>query len=479
VAEPKGARGEITQWSILPESKLWGRVKLILRSKRPVEPGVLFIYPELAPRAAAGRGSVERYEVAITNVSGREVKLEGSKGLQPLDLGRFRSEDSFGLLGSIDQAFQVTAGRWSLGVRIGRSGESGVLSGESRPSRVGLATIRATVGEDGEVWGRARYDLEAGSDPFFGFELPEPAEIPWASVDGLIQPVLDDGPGRWLVPLGDRQARLVDLLWHRPKLKLPIGPTEILAIPQLPTKGTPTLVAIFGPGSLAFTPSGSAFSKLVRISWEIEFGALMAQRVTGSLDDFDRNSPRERERVVDEIVELELQERAIARRPTTSSGLNDSAIERIRAVISSIDEASENTGLDNLFQEAQARVGLARAFEDPSLTTRANVAELIRTRRIGQASYFRSRDEDSARSPGFTMNWNDPTARSNSLERWGIVGAGAMIFLISARLIASKPGRTGRRFWLLATLILGLMLVWEPLGTVALVGFVGWGRRLA
>ncbi len=87
-SQVSGLKGEITKWTIRPDSPIWGVARLVLRSRRPLQPGREFVYPQVAPLAAMGRGSVARYDLAIGNGSGRAMEIAGSSGLQPVDIAR-------------------------------------------------------------------------------------------------------------------------------------------------------------------------------------------------------------------------------------------------------------------------------------------------------------------------------------------------------------------------------------------------------
>ncbi len=292
VSERKGTNGEVTLWTILPESPIWGRARMVLRSKRPLQPGVQFNYPELSPLAAIGRGSVERYDLAIANVSGRPMEVSGSPGLQPIDVARFRGQEPASPPGSIDHAYQVTGGRWWLRVRVGGSGDEPIGSGQGLTTRVSLAQLTCSLSEQGELFGRARYDLEPRPAPFLAVRLAESAEVLWASVDGVIQPVVREGPSRWLVPLGDRNPRRVIVSWRAVGIdstaKNPLG----LACPTLDQADVPTLVSVTAPESIQLGLSSSAAERLNRADWEAESAdqARPQGRQRGS-PDLDRSSP--------------------------------------------------------------------------------------------------------------------------------------------------------------------------------------------
>jgi hypothetical protein len=434
-------------------------------------------YPEVAPLADVGRGSIERYELTIANLSGLDLKLEAPKGLQPIDLAQIHSEDSLGLSGEFRQSFRATGGRWSLGFRIGRAGQTSLLAAESRPTRVTLSTISAVIGDGGEVWGHARCDLDDQPGPFLSFRLPEPAEVPWSMVDGLIQPVLRDGPGLWLVPLGDRQARRVSFLWHRPRTSVKPSSGDSAEIPSISSSLGPTLVRISAPSSLTIESVGNASEKVDPSSMDVELAERQEASISHALMNLDRSAPRERERLIEALVDLELQARTLARRSTTSGTAPGLDFDRIKTVLANLENLCTNEGLEDVFREAQARAGLSRSAEEPMVDATASPAEMLRVRRIGSAVDFRVRSENQAHSPTFHLAPSTRTRPSETLERWGIVAVGVLLGLFVGSLIGRARGVIRRRFWILSFLVLAAAIVWEPAGMASLVACLGLGWK--
>ena len=166
--------------------------------------------------------------------------------------------------------------------------------------------------------GRARYDLEPRPASFLAVRLAESAEILWASVDGVIEPALRDGPGQWLVPLGDRNARQVIVCWRAPPIVPLQARPERLACPTIDQADVPTLISITAPDSVEVASTGLA-EKINRSNWEAEVAEQVASRVVGALSDLDRSSRRDREQVLDDLVEIELKDRSLVRGPTGST----------------------------------------------------------------------------------------------------------------------------------------------------------------
>ena len=468
VAEPKGSKGETTLWTILPDSPIWGRARMVLRSKRPLQADVPFSYPEIAPLATPGRGSVERYDLAIANVSGRPLEIAGKPGLQPVDVSRFHSEESPSPPGSISHAFHVTGDRWSLRVRVGRTNGEAV-SREAATARVALARISSVLGTDGETWGRARYDLEPRPGPFLAVRVPDRVEVPWASVDDVVVPVLSDGPGRRLVPLGDREARRVDLAWHG----TPTGPGP-LAFPSTDQGGVPTLFSVTGPDSLEIAAQATAgMERLDRAGWEVEIIERLARRVVDSMIDLDRSSAREREMMLDDLVEIELLGRSLVRGSVRAS---EPSTARLQAALASIAEAGQTAGLDDLVQEARARVGLSQAFQDSTDVPRIGPTEAIRVRHVGRSRFFRWSESGAGRTSTIAWSLKPDPSRWRTAQPWGVGVIGLGIALVGARLVVRPARRTGRLGVAMGLMAVLLLLVWEPLGTATVLGLVGLGR---
>jgi hypothetical protein len=474
VSERKGTNGEVTLWTILPESPIWGRARMVLRSKRRLEPGVQFNYPELSPLAAIGRGSVERYDLAIANVSGHPMEVAGSPGLQPIDVSRFRGEEPASPPGSIDHAYQVTGGRWWLRVRVGRSGDTPIGSGQGETARVSLAQLSCSVGEQGELFGRARYDLEPRPAPFLAVGLVESAEVLWAAVDGVIEPVLHEGPGRWLIPLGDRNARRVVVCWRAVGVDHLSKSPQGLACPTLDQADVPTLVSVTAPESIQSGLSSSTAERLNRADWEAETADQLARKFVGALSELDRGSRRDREQLLEDLIEIELRDRSLARAPEVSKSSVSAALGRIQTALASVVEASQTNGLEELIQGARARIGLGRDSDESTAEPLSESTEPVRIRRIGNASFFRSLKSGAGRP--IPITWNLKATSSNKIDGWLIASTGLFIAVLIGFAISRAWIPVGRLAVALTILVVLSLVVVEPLGTSLAMALVGLGR---
>ena len=164
-AEARGAsrrRGRST-----PDPPIWGRARLVLRSRRPAPARGRVRLP--GGRAAGARragGRSGRYDLAIANVSGRPIEVAGSPGLQPIDASRYRSDESPRAAG-LDRPGLPGHRRALVAPAQGRAGGRGRRAGRPGSTRVGPGPARGVARRRrGESWGRARYDLEPRPGPF-------------------------------------------------------------------------------------------------------------------------------------------------------------------------------------------------------------------------------------------------------------------------------------------------------------------------
>jgi len=465
--------GDSTSWDILPDAPLWGRARLVLRSRRPLTADASFAYPEITPLSSPGRGSVESYDVAIANVSGRSLEVAGSAGLQAIDPARYRSRESPAPASSIRRAYHVTGDRWSLRLRLGR-GEKDRRSGgdEGDHARAARAQVSCGLGQDGTVWGRATYTLKGRPGPFLRVRLADSARITWASVDGRVVPSLREDGGRWLIPLGDRRARQVALAWHCPASGDRLG--ERIALPEVDREAVPTLVSATGPGPAGSLTPSEGLTRLDRPAWEAANLGRLAGRIVELLTDFDRGSREDRDAALADLVEFEVRSRSFER--SRSEATAASALALARTARGSIEEASQTAGLDDLLEEARSAVGLAPAkADDPAEPGSSEPPEPFRVRRIGPTSYFQGA-VGGGEHPS-TIDWEarPPVGHWGRVEPWSILGAGLLTALGLARL-ASRPfrphGRIGKAALAAASIA---TLAAEPFGMAALVAafFVG------
>lgn len=470
-------RGAVTTWKVSPEPPIWGRSRLVIRSRVTLRPGVAFAFPEVAPLGPPGRGSVGRYDLAIANVSGRAIEVAGSPGLQAIDAARYRSDESPAPPGSIDRAYRVTGDRWTLQVKVGGGGTGGGPGREA--ARVVGALLRGSIGSGGEVTGLARYDLEPRPGPFLSLRLPERAEVPWASVDGAVAPAIRDGPGRWLVALGDRDARRVDVCWRAPAgPAATAGSPRPVAIPSTDPAEVPTLIRLFAPRSIVVASPAGGPEAISPREWAIEDAERRSLRVVATLSDFDRSSPDRRAEIVRDLVDFELGERALRRASESSTALSESDEGRIRSARQAIADASQVAGLEDLVQDARGRVGLGPPPADPDAERRDDPDEPTRIRRIGRAYPFRSEGRGPGRAAPITWGPRPVAPWWGDRQAWLIASIGLAVALGSARRIARPIGARPRSALVAIGVVALVLLALEPAGIGLLLAVAGLGRAV-
>jgi hypothetical protein len=479
VSQANGPKGETTHWTILPDSPIWGSARLILRSRRPLQPGREFLFPQVAPLATTGRGSVGRFDLAIRNGSGWPIEIAGSSGLQPVDASRLHTVDSFSTdrsSRSIDHAYHVTGERWSLRLRIGRVGDEASSVREVIEARVAFAQLTCRLDEAGAIWGRARFELEPRSGPFLAVRLPERAEIPWASVDGAIVSAFPDKPGRWLIPLGDRRPRRVTFAWYRAGTAGSSNERESVVLPTPDHPAPTTLISVDGPANVDFAMAGDVVERIGRVGWEVENIEQLSRRVVEALGNLDRSSRRDREAILDDLTEIELRGRHVSRLPAGKDTAVDPTLGRLQAALNLIVEASQAAGLDGLIQEARVRVGIAQADDESALGLSTAPSEVVRLRRAGEPRFFRFSRGESRQSPTITRGEKTTSHWSGSAGSWAVVATGLGFWVIVGALIARGIGPKAR---LAAALVLLTILAWEPVGLFVALGLIAWGRLSA
>ena len=474
--------GETTRWTIFPDRPIWGRTRLVMRSTAPYRPGEEFSFPDLAPFALPGRGSIARYDLGVVNVSGLPLEVAGSLGPREANAARHRVDDSPMPPGSADRAFQVSGEKRSLRLKVGYDPATARPTDNNQAVGVVQADLSCVLDVDGRVWGRASYDLAGRPAPFLPVRLPLDSEIPWASVDGRIVAAVRDGAERWLIPIGGRDARRVCLAWQappiapaRPGLK-PIG----LGLPALEQEGVPTLLAITAPATIGTRSLDREFDRIGGPAWEVERAERLSRTVFDRLADFDRDSTTGREAVVADLVAFELIARGVGRSevPNDAAGRAsaDARSSRVEAARTSIVEATQATGLDELVQEAWGQVG--RAVEDDETFAEAtpDTTESIRLRRIGKRSYYRGFGLSPRRPIGIGWDVTNPAPGPTSGDLFATIAFGIVASLVLAR-VAWESGR--RRARLVGGLLGVGLLAWMPVlgGLYLAIGLIGRAGR--
>ncbi|WP_435015890.1 hypothetical protein TA3x_003444 [Tundrisphaera sp. TA3] len=474
--------GDSTRWTVVPDRPIWGRARMILRSSRPFEPGTEFLFPNLAPLATPGRGSIGRYDLGIANVSGLPLEVAGSPGLREEDAARHRIEESPLPAGPADRAFQVSGERWSLRFSAGSEDDTGRDPGDPPGAEVLQALVDCSLGSDGQASGRATYELARRPAPFLAVRLPAGSHIPWASVDGRIVAAIRDGEARWLIPIGARPARRACVAWQGPpvpKDRAGRGPAPLI-LPAPEQEDVPTLVTTSAPGSIVVTTGPGRFEQITGSTWDVEGAERLARIIVDGLAEFDRESAADREAMVADLVAFELKARALDRaeppRTTADRSMVEARASRMLAARTSIAEATQATGLDDLIQEARMMVGLAAMDDEAYAEAAPWPPDTIRIRRIGTTSYFRGTTPSADRPTGLITVAGPSPARlrpGGGLFADLAIGLGLTIALPCALLGLARPGR--RAAWAaIGLMALGLLAASPGLGVAALaIGLIG------
>ncbi|MBX6311818.1 MAG: hypothetical protein IRY99_02690 [Isosphaeraceae bacterium] len=444
------SNGESSLWTLRFETPLWGAHDLYIQAEHPTNRSEALDFPDLVPlgRFPAGRGSVDTY-LAIADASGRDYHAEGSAGLQPVDVGRFRLEGFHLPSGeaSLRAAYHVLSEGWSL--RLHSSGRPPV-GDLGDVTHISLAELSCSLTPEGTLWGRARYALEGRSGPFLMVVFPERAEALAALVDGVaVRPWLG-ASGRYYIPLGEGTASSVELTWKAAPDPAGGRTTGVIPLPGLLQPRVPTLITLHAPESIQLSAESRQL-KPTRIGHlEVERAGRMQRRIIESLDQFDRSSSKDRAALISALVRFELQgraaERALRWEPTARSSEEGAAgelLERLRLLRSQLEEDLQAAGLDEFAQAARARLGLTRADPLAPSPTIPEPEDPLRIRPLGVCWAF------LGDSPGdghwLTLRWTArPTGPSwRQAEPWGLLLAAVTALL--GLLVVSGPGVTRRR----------------------------------
>jgi hypothetical protein len=460
--------GGTTRWTVVPDPPCWGQARFILRATRPLAIGRPLPFPELATLATQGRGTVDRYDLAVANASGLPLEVATSTGLQEVEASAYRSAESPTSPGSFDRAYRVTGSRWSLRLRVGREGESHRRNG-LRPTRASAMEASVALGDDGSLTGRATIDLKPNPGPFLELGLPEAADIPWAAVDRDRVPAVLDGPGRWRIPLANREARTVSLIWRDARTPSRWAVTP----PTLGQDGVPTLLRVETPASLQSAELPASWSRIDGLAWEVENAERIARRVVREVSDSDRSAETPAG-LVEGLVAFETSARRVGRITATPRGLQE-AVGRVEAARASITDACELAGLDDLIETARARVGIDPPPADAS-SLPLDRDPGPRPRRIGSSWLYQGVSQAEPGEATLTWTLRPTTRRWLTRGFWLTLGLGLLVTLTAATLVTRPirlPWRV--RLGLLALGMLGLAVM-TPVGMAGALVLVGLGR---
>jgi hypothetical protein len=347
--------GASTILTLRLDQPIWGDREFHLRAERPLPGDGTLVVPDVLPQ---GRGTFLT-DVAIDDASGRDVALEGSSGLQPIESSRFDAV-AFPLSPGVRRSvFKVNASRWSLRIRPGLQPPSG-----PEEAKVAQADYKITIGVDGAAFGRAEFDVEAGAGEYLSMRAPTGLEPLSAEVDGWPTPPLAHSSGRLLIPLRGRRSARVVLLWRSPAGRGRASDWRNLDFPTPLSEGTPLLVQVFAPEGLDVGADGSRWEQLVDPLLQAERLEWAGERILRRLERIDRGSSRERAAMLGELVRFHLQGRRVTRSAsylaTDHTALSAETAQRSRtreeAARSSLSQAIRDAGLEDLDRAARIMI---------------------------------------------------------------------------------------------------------------------------
>ena len=472
VTPPDKVSGGYTSWKVLPNSPLWGRTRLILRSFQTLEVGQELAFPHVIPLANPGRGSVQRYDVSIGNSSGLLMEVAGSSGLQPIDPSKIKSSRRFNFQSPIRRAFQVSGDRWDLLLKFGRSGKLTSRSSEDEKAVVSTASIDYVVAWDGSTWGKARFVLEPRHGPFLAVDLPAMASIRWASVDGVGMNSLAGGAGHWFFPLGETDHRELIVAWHTPPGSGNPGRANSIEMPKLDRPARLTLVRVDAPDNVIPSMTGAGnvrVSSLAAVLGKIEG---LSRTIIDAMTSFDRGSQVERESILAQLEDAEILARQVARIQAASGLVPNLVPGKLAEAFKAIEEAAQSTRSEELISLVRFHVGLNRPTNRLEVGSTMGLPEVIRLRRIGTSHEFQSTGIGEIQ---FTITKTSLSKSTESSRSAIIATFGSFAWLTSGFFIVVGFRPEGRLAILLMTLsALGLFLA-APIPTLAALGLLGFG----
>ena len=387
--------GESTLWTITFDPPTWHRRTFRLRSARPLDPGAGLAYPELAPLSTPGRGAVGEYTLAITNLSGRPIRLAGATGLVPLGPAPRRLDlpDGAGR-----RAFRVAGSEpWSLRIEGGAPAAPSSGGDPDRPARVERADIQLAVDATGRSRGQADCQVAPGA-AFLAVHLDGEARLVAAVIAGRpAEPIppgsADDTAGRWLIPLGDRGADRVAFVWVHPAAsaaggigssRLPRfdGPAVPASVFLMTTADRPDEATLLGgAGWTRLSPLEASLDRFER--WGAEVAALAGRSGRDT-------NPAEAAVIRDRLVAMALELRAVDRASRVASLGPRPPVEAWHEVDDRVSVAIAEAGLGPLLDDARRRVGLEPPGADPGPPVDSEeIPDTYRIRQIGRVEHFR------------------------------------------------------------------------------------------
>ena len=463
----KEVREPFTYWTIRPERPVWGSVRVIVRTSRPLASEDSLAFPELSP---LGRGAVDTY-LRVANQSGGSLTFENIQGLQPVAPAAFPVDEEIAastLKSAAITNYRVITPGWSL--QVGGAGEHREEGREQL--RVPRAELDAVIDLKGNALGLARYDIGARSGAFLPLRIEGEATALYAAVNGSSASILKAGPGRWLVPLAAETTSRVSLIWSSTVPAgdaIESGRSIPLPLPVIESARIPVVVSVRAPAGVdVVSPHGPLrASNSDRLNFERAKG--LSRQIIATVESFERSERKQGDDLVAAIVRLGLRvrqdERASAAAPSLLLAKDQDSPVTIRLgsqeLFQRVSDVLHKASLTEFEASARDQLGLGRLGPISPYVSTLEPALAVQIRPIGYPHFFIGELNDSV-GPSIVL-MKSPEA--NKPYPYVLLGYGLLIVLVSilAAMLARRPAiarRSGQ-----AALVLGIIIA-LPLGGV-------------
>ena len=476
--------GPVTLWALRPDRPIWGSQRIVIRSALPLRPNQEVQQPEITP---LGKGHAATY-LSLVNATGTSITTAGSSGLQEIaPPNLFQTQEFVHLPGTETHVYRVGGDsvgseNWSLKAQIPLATDRAEGS-PVESVRVLSADLTVTILGDRSLQGRAVYQTEERTGRFLVADLPSEAALLWSTVDQNPVAPLRSDDGRWLVPVVEQAGHRVCLFWSQPA-----GKSWTLILPRAGAERVPTLVTLCLPSNLAVDTSQDELDITTADRMELERADRIAVQIKDFMNQMDRRSGRDRQRVTTLLVAHELALRSAERsvRWSARQGLSsrrprvDRSLEYIRTSREVVLEAVRANALDDEIETAQYSLGLTARAPVTTLGSPMEAGGPDRIRSLGEPTYLM----------GFTSSLSENPSRISLTQKApGTVAPDAELrarlllmlgLLVTLGLITLARSHLGAWNALILTALLGLLgFVGGPLimATGAGIAAAGWLSR--
>jgi hypothetical protein len=337
--QTKEIRGEWTFWTIRPRNPVWGAVTLVLHAARPTAAQERLAYPDIIP---LGHGSVEKI-LAVEPQTLSHVDIEGSTGLQAVDLSRLSDVNKLESPTSRAEAYRVLGGAWELNLRL-RADRRDPNQLTAVP--VVSADHSATLTPLGDVHGHTRFQIDARVGGILRFHLDPNTHVVWTAVNGQGTVANEESRGDWLVAMNSVGGAIVDVFWQTSR-QASTTPTN-LEYPKIDDADKVTLLRVFANDWETKITSLVGWEEVLSSAWLLERAELVAKRAIAFCGNFDRSSASSEEQLRGLLYEFERVSKLTQRSAAVSLVANGAAQESIGDLILSRLERTRKAVLDAL-----------------------------------------------------------------------------------------------------------------------------------